>query len=114
MKKRSISLFLGLMLAATGVQAGGLGGGLGAAALGGNANGTVTVGTITNSNVDATANATGKDSEAMAGGVISATPKGQQGVNAKITVGVIDNSTIRAKATAKDGGAAYAGGVISK
>lgn len=113
MKKRSITLFLGLMMAAAGAQAGGLGG-LGAAALAGNANGAVTVGTITNSKVDATANATGKDSEAMAGGVISATPKGQEGINAKVTVGVIDNSTIKAKATAKDGAAAYAGGVISK
>ena len=51
----------------------------------------------------------------MAGGVISATPKGQQGINAKATVGVIDNSTINAKARADGkGSGAYAGGVISK
>ena len=118
MKKRSI-LFVGLMLAAAGAQAGGIGAGgaasiLGAAANGANAN--VTVGTITGkSSIDATAEATGKDSEAMAGGVISATPKGQQGINAKATVDVIDNSTINAKARADGkGSGAYAGGVISK
>jgi hypothetical protein len=118
MKKRSI-LFVGLMLAAAGAQAGGIGAGgaasiLGAAANGANAN--VTVGTkITGkSSIDATAEATGKDSEAMAGGVMSATPKDQKGLNAKITVGVIDNSTINARAKAQNGGSAYAGGVISK
>lgn len=85
----------------------------GAAANGANAN--VTVGTITGkSSIDATAEATGKDSEAMAGGVMSATPKDQKGLNAKITVGVIDNSTINARAKAQNGGSAYAGGVISK
>ena len=117
MKKRSI-LFVGLTLAAAGAQAGGIGAGgaasvLGAAANGANAN--VTVGTITGkSSIDATAEATGKDSEAMAGGVMSATPKDQKGLNAKITVGVIDNSTINARAKAQNGGSAYAGGVISK
>ena len=117
MKKRSI-LFVGLMLAAAGAQAGGIGAGgaasiLGAAANGANAN--VTVGTITGkSSIDATAEATGKDSEAMAGGVMSATRKDQKGLNAKITVGVIDNSTINARAKAQNGGSAYAGGVISK
>lgn len=113
MKVRSI-LFLSLMLAAAGAQAGGVGDAIGAISKIGNAKGSVTVGTITgNSSIDANAEATGKDSEAMAGGVISATPKGE-GINAKITVGAIDGSTIKAKAKASDGGAAYAGGVISK
>ena len=117
MKKRFI-LFVGLMLAAAGAQAGGIGAGgaasiLGAAANGANAN--VTVGTITGkSSIDATAEATGKDSEAMAGGVMSATPKDQKGLNAKITVGVIDKSTTHPTAKAHTRASAYAGGALTK
>ena len=114
MKKRSI-LFVGLMLAAAGAQAGGIGAAVKLVGAAGGINGSATVGVIKDSEINADAEATGKDSEAMAGGVISATPKGQQGINAKATVGVIDNSTINAKARADGkGSGAYAGGVISK
>ncbi|MDO5639675.1 MAG: hypothetical protein Q4G28_07365 [Neisseria sp.] len=115
MKKRSISLFLGLMLAAAGAQAGGLGDAIDVLKAAGNTKGSITFGSITGkSKIDADAEAQGKGSEAMAGGVISATPSGQDGINAKVTIGVIDNSAIKAKAKASDGGSAYAGGVISK
>ncbi len=116
MKKRSISLFLSLMLAAAGAQAGGLGDAAKLVGAAGGGNATITVGTLTGgTTVDAEAKASGKDSEAMAGGVISATPKGQEGINAKITVGVLDGADIKAKATATGpGSSAYAGGVIAK
>ena len=113
MKKRSI-LFVGLMLAAAGAQAGGVGEAIKLVGAAGGINGSATVGVIKDSEINADAEATGKDSEAMAGGVMSATPKDQKGLNAKITVGVIDNSTINARAKAQNGGSAYAGGVISK
>ena len=113
MKKRSI-LFVGLMLAAAGAQAGGVGEAVKLVGAAGGINGSATVGVIKDSEINADAEATGKDSEAMAGGVMSATPKDQKGLNAKITVGVIDNSTINARAKAQNGGSAYAGGVISK
>ena len=113
MKKRSI-LFVGLMLAAAGAQAGGVGEAIKLVGAAGGINGSATVGVIKDSEINADAEATGKDSEAKAGGVMSATPKDQKGLNAKITVGVIDNSTINARAKAQNGGSAYAGGVISK
>ena len=116
MKKVSI-LFISMMMAAGMAQAGGVGDAmklLGAAAAGG-ANGSVTVGVLgKDTEVDAQATAEGKDSEAMAGGVVSATPKGD-GIKAKITVGVLDGAKVNANATAVgQGSGAYAGGVVSK
>lgn len=78
-----------------------------------NGNANVTAGIINNSQIKANATAKGKDSEAMAGGVVSATPSGD-GAKMKITAGYIGDSTINATAKAQDGGKAYAGGVVSK
>ncbi|WP_312265683.1 hypothetical protein [Neisseria sp.] len=113
LKKTSSAPFLSLMVFAGGAYAGGIGQAIDAIGALGNAKGSVTVGVLDNTNVEAEAEANGKNSEAMAGGVITATPKGE-GLNAKINVGVISGGEIKAKARANDAGAAYAGGVISK
>ncbi|MDO4248911.1 MAG: hypothetical protein Q4C79_08165 [Neisseria sp.] len=113
LKKTSSALFLSLMVFAGGAYAGGIVPIMGAATALGNAKTDLTVGVLTNTNIKADAQANGRDSEAMAGGVISATPKGE-GLGAKVNVGVITGGSIDAKAKANNGGAAYAGGVISK
>ena len=113
LKKTSSALFLSLMVFAGGAYAGGIGGVSAVSSLAGNAKGDVTVGVLTNTNIDAQAEAKGNNSEAMAGGVVSATSKGE-GLGAKVTVGVITGGQINAKAQAADGGAAYAGGIVSK
>ncbi len=113
LKKTSSALFLSLMVFAGGAYAGGLAPVMSAVGALGGGNADVTVGVLTNTNITANAEANGRDSEAMAGGVITATPK-NGGLNAKINVGVITGSTIDATAKANNGGAAYAGGVISK
>ena len=74
----------------------------------------VTIGTFTNgSNVDAKAEAQGRGSKAMAGGVVATSGGSGAAVNTKVTLGVFDNSSVKAKAKAGDGAEAYAGGVIS-
>ena len=115
MKKISM-LLLSLMLANS-AFAGGVGGALSALEAVGNlsknGNASVTAGIVDDSQIHAKATAKGKDSEAMAGGVVSATPGGD-GAKMKITFGSITKSKVHATADASGGGKAYAGAVVSK
>lgn len=129
LKKTSSALLLSLMVLAGGAQANGAlsaltaVGDIAGAIKGAN----VTVGNLKNSNITAAADASGENAEAMAGGIVNASPKKEGGLagavsdvlggggGPKIMVGDLENATINAKATASGANSgAYAGGMVAK